>query len=189
MECLLYHFHFNIRKSDLHFMYKTERKVIPAASPKDMGAGTKGMASLIFSLSTWWGWAVSLKPRHFATRKETSVSSEEEDGWASELLWIFGSTEKSFVAANSQTPAHPILTSHYTNWAIPAPSFHVSVIAFNKEFKCRTYPVVFQVVLLKTNRKWNSNREINKDPKHLIGQGSWIAKCQIVWYLVNCWNQ
>jgi hypothetical protein len=62
----------------------------------------------------------------------------------------------------------------------PAPSFHVSVIAINEQFQCRTYPVVFQVVLLKTDRKWNSNWEINKDAKHLIGQGSCTAKCQIV---------
>jgi len=147
------------------------------------------MAALIFSLSTWWGWVVSLTPSHFATGKEMPVSTEEEESWASELLWIVGRWQKNFAAARNQTPTHPLLTSHYTNWAMPAPSFHVSVTAFNEEFTYRTYPVVFQVVLLKTDRKWNSNWEINKDAKHLVGHRSCTAECQIVRYLMNCWNQ
>jgi hypothetical protein len=105
-------------------------------------------------------------------RTKTPVSPEEEVGWGSELLWIFGSRQKSFAATKSQTPAHPVCTSPRNNSAIPAHSFHASVRAFNEEFKCRTYPVVLQVLIFKTDTKWNFNWEINKDAKHLTGQGS-----------------
>jgi hypothetical protein len=58
---------------------------------------------------------LSLTPSRFAEGTGTPLSIEEEHGRASELLWIFGGTQKYFAAAKSQTPGNPVLTGHYTN--------------------------------------------------------------------------
>ena len=69
------------KKSHLHFMYKTERKVFSAASHNDTGLGERLKVWLHSFLASApdGGWAVSLKPSHFAAGKETPVSTEEED--------------------------------------------------------------------------------------------------------------
>lgn len=54
------------------------------------------------------------------------------------------------------------------------------VLMLNEEYNHSTYPVMLNVILFKTDGKWNSNWEVNKDTKHFVSQGSCTTKCQIM---------
>jgi hypothetical protein len=51
-----------------------------------------------------------------------TVSTGQEAGWASELVWRHKLEEKSFASAGDRTHVVQSVVRHYTAWATPAPN-------------------------------------------------------------------
>jgi hypothetical protein len=65
-------------------------------------------------------------------RKEIAVPRVQDAGWATELVWMLWSREKSIASVESWTQilSTQPKTCHYTDWAIPALQWN-SVLKIN----------------------------------------------------------
>ena len=78
----------------------------------------RGIALLFFvNLGTRWGWMVNTTPRTLYPGND-SVPIVQEDGWASEPVWI---SAENLAPNGIRSPTFQPVASRYSDYAIPAP--------------------------------------------------------------------
>ena len=70
-------------------------------------ANERYVAPLILNLGPGWRRVATITPQPLYPRERTAATSEQEAGWALELLWAFLKTEKFRAAAGVQNQDRP----------------------------------------------------------------------------------
>jgi len=94
----------------------------------EMSWGRRGIAPFILNLRTRWGWVANFNLRLLYPGERVSVAIKQEVDWASDLVCMLGTRERSVLFAANRTTIPRVSSacpSHHCDSAISALTNHL----------------------------------------------------------------